>query len=285
LSNRSDVKLIVTDMDGTLLDSRKGVSLHTLSVLDRMRERNILFSVCTGRIQPMTVAFAATLKLQSPYITANGALIYDPVRQETLWGQPLPEDDMIAIADFCEKNDIDYGVLTMETSYFSPLGKTMSRFSSYNELARRLGLPAMQMAFTDPALHCLKGVKACKLLIYDASLKRLPEAEEFLKTRTGAGYTSSEPGLLDIMCKGIDKGTGIAKLANIMGIPRENVCVFGDYLNDIPMFREAGVSVAMGNAAPEVKSAADLVTRTNDEEGVAWAITELLGLLDEPSAL
>lgn len=276
--NYHQIRLIVTDMDETLLTSDKIVSPYTMEVLDEIRQKGILFSICTGRIQPMTVAYARMLKLQSPYITANGALIWDPVAEKALWGEPIEAADVRIMAEFCERNGIDYGVLTMGTSYFSKGGETRKRFNVYNRIAAEQGLPEMDLAQADDGLKCLEGIDTYKFLIWDETLEHIPVAEAFLNTLDGIGFTHSQKGLIDIMHKGIDKGTGVAELAKLLGVKKDEICVFGDYLNDISMFREAGYSVAMANGAPEVKGSAGYITRSNNEDGVAYAIKSIFGL-------
>ena len=88
----------------------------------------------------------------------------------------------------------------------------------------------------------------------------------------GAYITTSGGLNLEVMPRGVDKGTGLAELAAFYGIPLENVMVFGDYDNDLPMFRRAGYPVAMGNAMEDVKRAAWQVTAPNTEDGLAQAI-------------
>jgi hydroxymethylpyrimidine pyrophosphatase-like HAD family hydrolase len=80
------------------------------------------------------------------------------------------------------------------------------------------------------------------------------------------------------MASGVDKGHGVKQLARIMGIKKEEICVFVDYTNDIPMFAEAGLSIALGNGCEELRGRADLVTDSNDRDGVAEAFRKhLLG--------
>ena len=82
----------------------------------------------------------------------------------------------------------------------------------------------------------------------------------------------SEPFFIEVMARGVDKGAAIAGLIERLGLEREDVIACGDGLNDLSMIRYAGLGVAMANAQPEVKEAADVVTLSNDEDGVAEAI-------------
>jgi Cof subfamily protein (haloacid dehalogenase superfamily) len=113
-----------------------------------------------------------------------------------------------------------------------------------------------------------------KLLVAGLPAQEQREMESFIGTLTRLGITSSDSMLLDIIAAGADKGTGVQNLARLMGLDKEEICVFGDYHNDIPMFEAAGFSVAMGNAEDEVKNRATVITGSNDEDGVALAINK-----------
>jgi len=98
---------------------------------------------------------------------------------------------------------------------------------------------------------------------------------DYLETEPELAYTFSEEDLFEVMLKGVDKGRGLEQVAQYYGIPLEEVCAFGDFDNDIPMFERAGTSVAMGNANANLKARATFVTATNDNDGVAKAIEVL----------
>ena len=81
---------------------------------------------------------------------------------------------------------------------------------------------------------------------------------------------------LEIFPRGVDKGTALQAVCDALAIPAEKAIAFGDHEMDIPMLKKAGLGIAMGNAVDSLKEAADVVTRTNDEAGVAWALNGIL---------
>jgi len=115
-----------------------------------------------------------------------------------------------------------------------------------------------------------------KLLLYQIPEQDLESVSAFLDSIPEINYTSSDEGLLDIMAAGTSKGTAVAEVRQLLGLEKDQVCVFGDYINDLTMFSEAGLTVAMANAHEELKSKALYVTDTNDHAGVARAIEALL---------
>jgi Cof subfamily protein (haloacid dehalogenase superfamily) len=111
-----------------------------------------------------------------------------------------------------------------------------------------------------------------KILIAGLTPEDKKTAEAFIDTIGNLSQTSSGPGLLEIMGPGVTKGEGIRFIAKQMGLEKENICVFGDYLNDISMFEAAGLPIAMANADERVKERALAITASNDEDGIARAI-------------
>jgi Cof subfamily protein (haloacid dehalogenase superfamily) len=120
--------------------------------------------------------------------------------------------------------------------------------------------------------------EAGKIVGVSADFARLAALEPKLKSELGdrATVARSQAYYLDVTPPGIDKGTTVAVLAARLAIPLERVVTLGDMENDVPMFRKAGFSIAMGNASAEVKAAAKAVTLTNDEDGFAAAIEGLI---------
>ena len=95
---------------------------------------------------------------------------------------------------------------------------------------------------------------------------------EYIRSIGSLSYTSSEPGLLDVSAPGVDKGEGVRHLARLLGLEKQKIAVFGDFLNDIPLFDQAGLPIAMGNGDEITKAHALAITASNDEDGVARAI-------------
>ncbi len=270
------IKLIVCDMDGTLLKNDKTVSKENRERIEWARAQGTQFSVCTGRIQPMTEYYLKDLALTTPVITANGALIWDPAEQRTLWEKPMDAGEMMELLHFCKRRKLDYCALTMGASFFSPENKRIERFRQYNAMAVKRGLTPMRLEAFDQQFACVKHTPVHKVLILETGQGQLEETKDFLTNLAQTGYTASEDGILDISHSSVNKGKGLLKLCQLLDIAPERVCAMGDYENDIPMLEAAGYSVAMGNGCRAVRERADFVTKTNEESGVACAISHFL---------
>lgn len=273
---RKNIRLVVSDMDGTLLGADKRVSAVTREAIKRAERAGIRFSICTGRIQTMTEYYLGDLQLTTPVITANGALIWDPAGRKALWDQPMDEEELLSLLFFCREHHLDYCALTMGTSYFAADSVRRKRFEQYNEIARSGGFAPMSLAVFDDAFACIRGQKVYKVLINEVVPGQFAAAAAFIDTLKTIGYTSSEDRLLDVADRNISKGEGLKHLAQILGIPTDDVCAVGDYDNDIPMLRASGFPVAMANGCEAIRNVAEFVTKANTEDGVAYLLDQLL---------
>lgn len=266
------IRLVVCDMDGTLLDSKKGLSPATLEAIRAARQKGILTTICSGRVYPMLGFYVHRLALDVPFISSNGAAIVDPIEDRILDHRPVPRDDAERLFVFCKRHGFDYCALGPDGGFFSPGGQCIDRFTNYNRIAREAGLKEMTLRLFDTGHKNGLEHPIHKMLIYRLDKDGRVLTEDFLKSCDSLAYTFSDPLLIDVAASEVDKGYGLRRLARLMGVAMEEICVFGDYVNDLPMFEEAGLSVAMGNACDEVRNRANFVTGSNDNDGVAEAI-------------
>lgn len=270
------IKLIICDMDGTLLSSNKEISAENREAIRYAKSRGVDFSLCTGRIHIMTEFYCQELEQKFPIIASNGAIIWDPTKRQILWDLPMDSGEALRIIDYGEKHNLDYIAITKEGCYYSKKSIRKQRFLQYNDIAMQKDYKTMRVLSIEEGIESIKDEKIYKILICEPEEERYQNVEKFLQTLQQTEYTSSEPTLLDISCKGVSKGAGLEKLSKIMKIPREAICAVGDYENDISMLQYAGLGVAMGNASDVVKAKADYITDTNEANGVAKLIERLL---------
>lgn len=266
------VKLIVCDLDGTLLDSRKLISPASLEAIRALGERSIAVTICTGRIPEMMEAYSRFLGIEGLCVAANGAVILDSRSGETPVLRCADGDEAGRLLAFCAERGFDHIAATMEGCYYSEGSVRIKRFEQYNDMARTGGLGEIPLYPFGGNYGGITGVDIYKVLVSELSGAERRETEAFTGGLPHLDFTSSEPGLLDVGAAAVNKGSALKELARLMGLRTEQICVFGDYQNDIPMFEAAGFSIAMENADETVKSRADAVTGTNDENGVAVAI-------------
>jgi Cof subfamily protein (haloacid dehalogenase superfamily) len=270
----SKIRLVVCDLDGTLLNSQKEISQGNMDAIKEAAKMGVNVTICSGRVMPMVSLYVKKLSLDIPFISSNGGAICNPLTFKALQQKPMPIDETKSLLEFCARLCLDYCALGEDGGFFSRGGHCIERFEKYNYIAEGEGFVGMPLYFFDKEHENALQKPLNKMLIYhDADLTVV---EDYIKTRASLAYTFSDAAVMDVFASGIDKGYGIRELSRVMGIPSKEICAFGDYLNDIPMFQEAGLAVAMGNACDEAKEAADIVTASNDDDGVAVALREYI---------
>jgi Cof subfamily protein (haloacid dehalogenase superfamily) len=266
------VRLIVCDLDGTLLDSRKQISSENLAALREARAKGVFVTLCSGRVHTMLEAYTRLLEIRGPVVTANGAVIVDTRTGEMPYRNFADRDRVSPLLRFCLERGLDVIVVGADGCWYAPGSKRIARFEQYNEIARRDTLPPLPLRRFDPDFReTLKG-DIYKVLVSGLSPEAQVQVEAQIRSIGGLSVTSSEGGLLDIGAPGIDKGQGVRILAKLLGVEKREICVMGDYRNDIPMLEYAGLPIVMGNAGDDVKRHALAVTAANDDDGVARAV-------------
>lgn len=270
LQLKAPIKLVMCDLDGTLLNSRSKVSQATKDAIARAAKHGIKVSIASGRCYPMQLAIAKEIGVTAPVITANGAQIIDTETDLPVYSNVLPDSLLIKTLSTLRELGVDCSALGYDICMFS-IGNDirLDFYRACREHAAGLGLSLIPPEFFAEDFSNVIGRHTAKLLVSERTGSDCERAREALSGNEAFDIYYSSPTLLEIMPTGIDKGTGVAKTAEYLGIPTESVAVFGDYDNDLPMFRKAGLPVAMGNALPGVKEQALYVCESNDNDGVA----------------
>lgn len=256
------IKAVFFDIDGTLVSFKTHeISENTLNVLYELKRRGIRLYISSGRhrlIMDNLSGFPF-----DGYVCMNGALVIDD--GQVVYGHPLDPADAATVADFAERNRIPC-VLFAEKDIV---------MNCHNEL-------------TDQVFKMIRLPKPLPSPLAPYLDKPVYQFTIFINRETEAGLLPSlghsvaerwHPEFTDIDPENISKAEGISKVIARHGIAREEVMAIGDGGNDISMIRYAGIGVAMGNAADDVKMHADYVTSDVDEDGVVAAVRHF-GLLD-----
>lgn len=271
-----NIRMVVCDLDQTLLNSDATLSAENLAAIRAAEAKGIFVTICSGRIFTMLEAYAWTLDIQGPVITTNGAAIVDGKTGKLLSKHSIPREAAVKMLDYARERNYDYSALTGQVSFFSGNSLRIKRFERYNEIAEAGGLEGMRLEYFDGRSYADIENDILKMLLYQIPEDDFASVTAFLDKIPEICYTSSDEGLLDVMAAGTNKGSAVAEVRELLGLEKNQVCVFGDYINDLPMFEEAGLTVAMANAHEELKKQALYVTDTNDQAGVARAIEALM---------
>ncbi|PRA78541.1 HAD family hydrolase [Microbacterium sp. MYb66] len=267
------MRLIATDLDGTLLDSSSAVTPRTRAALDAARHRGVHVVPVTAR-QPIGLrAIAADAAFEGWALCSNGAYAVHLDDGRMLFAEELPADTIRTLAEALRASIPGLLFASVREG-----GETFVAQHGYAEIAD------LSDHKRDPATMGgvpLDQVLAAPSLKFVIRHPELAPAALFDTLRslglTGFEATLSGAPFVEVMAEGVTKATGLARLCAHLGIDRAEVVAFGDALNDVEMLRWAGHGVAMADAEPVVQDAADEVTGSNDGDGVAQVIERLLG--------
>ena len=260
-------KVLVLDIDGTLTNSKKEITPATLAAVSELQRRGHVVVLASGRPTAGLREMTARLHFAENggyIISYNGGCVTHVPTGETVFKNVLP--------DYVPQWMHHYA-LEHEMGMCSYLGDSMlmgtpsNRYLEYEARINGIGITPVE-SFA-PYQH----TDLYKVLM-TVTPTRAAELEKRLAHRF-IGRLSiyrSEPYFIEVMPRGINKAAAIAGLLERLGLEREDTIACGDGLNDLTMIRYAGLGVAMGNAQPAVKAEADLVTLTNDEDGLVPVI-------------
>ena len=254
-------RLVATDLDGTLLRPDQSVSARTRAVLARVEEAGVPFVMVTGRPPRWMPPVVEQTGHRGLAVCANGAMVYDLHTEQVVESALLDEHAAASVVDALRAAlpDIAFAVERVDSGF-------------HHEQSYVPGGPRPETV-PRPVEELVVGGVA-KLLARHRDYtgdELLAAAREAVGDRATLTHSSSE-GLLEISAVGISKASGLAAYAERHGVDAAQVVAFGDMPNDLPMLAWAGHSVAVSNAHPEVLAAADEVTGSNSEDGVAQVL-------------
>lgn len=257
------IKLVALDLDDTLLDSSRRISPRNKAAIAAAAARGVTVTLATGRMYRATRPYAADLGVDVPLIVYNGAMIKKGLSGETMFHQPLAPKTTALVLELLRRHGW-YGQVYEDDELYA------ARYTAEADIYfRQTGVRARTVgeAFYTRSWRSTKVVTI-------APAAQVPAIMHWLQAELGetAYVTTSKPMYVDVLHPDVSKGRALARLAQQLGVARQEVMAVGDSLNDVEMLSYAGLGVAMGNARDEVKERADAVTAANDEDGVAEAI-------------
>lgn len=261
------IKAIFFDIDGTLVPFGAGaVPEEVACAISHVRRCGIKVFVATGRHIDW-VDNLGDIEFDG-YLTANGSICLESDRKTCFFSHGIPDADIDRLISFAPRCPLPVVVVPEAGGHF------ITRIDdNVLKVADLLKVPPLQVRPLEEA----RGRKVVQLMVFGSEKER-KESGIFDSVLLESEATSWNPLFCDVVPRGIDKGVGIDMMLRHFGIRLCDSVAFGDGGNDIAMLRHAGIGVAMGQSAPDVKSAADLITDPVDRHGVVNAF-RLMGLL------
>ena len=276
------VKLIALDLDGTLFNSQSQISAHNIDTIKKANEAGATVVISTGRPYsglPFEQLKGSGIRFA---ITTNGSAIYEIESGKCLFEEAMDEDIILPILDFLLTKDIHMDAFIGGKGY-TPVQCVAAGQKLANPPALKHYILNTRVRVDNLPLF----IHENQLKVQKMTLNFYPEGDVFKDREEVRKYLESNPAVttvsggynnLEFTRADVNKGVGLQKMAQLLDIPVAQTMAVGDTENDLAIIRAAGFGVAMGNATAAVKSAADYITTSNDEDGVATAIAHFLRL-------
>lgn len=262
-------RLVATDVDGTLLDPDDRVPPRAAAAIGRLVAAGVGFVLVTGRPPRWIPPVVAELGVVRLAVCANGGVLYDAVDDRVLWARTLAVPTLAELAAAATEVLPGCG-LAVERVGTGAFDDAADQFVAEPDYRHAWPAPDNAVAHRSALLDrpAVKLLIRCPDLSSDAMVAALaPVIGE------RADLTFSHPhGLVEVSPPGVTKASGLAEVADRLGVTAADVVAFGDMPNDLPMLRWAGHGVAMGNAHPALLDVADEVTAGNGDDGLALVL-------------
>lgn len=292
-------KLIAIDIDGTLLKTDKTLSPSTIKAIKEARQKGVKIILATGRPIQGVEKYTKELNINSEEdygISCSGAFVQCLGTKEVLFESTLSYDDLQFLYNMAEELKITLNILlqkddliltptlnltTQLEAMLSNLNMQVVDFNTLTEdiVINRAVYINENTNFTEHLLNVIKRNNySLNLPETSTGNDELVLDKDNLPEELFNKFTVLRPSFntLEILSKGVSKGTGVKLIAEKLGIKQDEIICIGDSGNDIAMIEYAGLGVAMGNASPHVKEVADFITLSNEEDGVAHVINKFI---------
>lgn len=267
-------KLIVSDVDGTLLNDEGHVTPRTSEAIAQLKDKGHIFTIATGRQYGATRSLLNTIPwLDSYIITTNGASVKHIRTGEVFYNESIDPDIAKQIVNICLSNNSFFRIYSDQEMYaistepfIEYLREEMENYPTHLKYTITTGTDPYEMLARGGALKV--GLRHMRGEPYGAdtlAIKELPGIDMYKSYRS----------TYDIVKKGISKALGIQRLCEHYGIHPDDTIVFGDEDNDVHMFKFAGVSVAMEVCSDDLKKCASFITGSNNLDGIPKALIRL----------
>jgi len=265
---RACARLLALDLDGTLLRADGSISASTLCALRAAQARGLRLLFVTARPPRRVRLVSAACELSGIAICGNGSVLYDLNANRLLYQERLRAEHASLLVESLR-------TAVPDVAFAVEVGLQYGCDSNYailSEHAKDRADPLMRRA--DALELCREGVTKLIVQQLDWPLPELLEMTRvFASSRAAVSHSGSH--FVEVTAPDVNKATALQRYCAAQGIAAGEVIAFGDMPNDLPMLRWAGCGIAVANAHPDVLAAADLVTRSNDADGVALALERL----------
>jgi len=267
------IKMVVTDMDGTLLDKNSKISETNLQMIRELQSKGILFTVATGRCEQLIKEYKSELQLQLPAILYNGSIIMNLDNNDYIYKESINKTIALEIANYLQSKNVVYMLYTSDAIHTIP----NERWDYFNR--RKETLPIEQQSTFKRITtneEIIGNNDIPKILILEENEEKKDHLYDQIIKYPGITVSKSSSVFIDINPENTSKGDAVKYLAAKHNIEMTDVLVLGDQDNDHSMFDVAGYTVATNNAIEPLKQRADFITKNCYDDGFEHALRKLI---------
>lgn len=265
------MKCFSIDLDGTLLNSRHEISDESLKILQYLQEQGHSIIFNTGRAIDDVIKYEAVQKITAPIFSINGTVLYSETR-DVLFEASLSVSLYKELMQILKEIGLWIMVYTNKRGF--PCRYPAIQDKSPEEIEKIFHNFDYDQILDEEDLKIYKIMAAAPV----DQLQKIDLVKQSIEGKFDISMASSYTNVVEITSKEANKGEALRRYQQIMGLKFDEIYAFGDGGNDISQFKAATTSVAMANAPLFVQQEADVISKTNDEDGFAYAVRHLLGI-------
>ena len=267
-----NIKIVFCDIDGTLVDDDKKISQITKETIKKLTKKGIYVVLVSGRDYIHTVKKSIDANASNIIISSNGALIYDYSKEIAIYADRINSEKVKTMSDYCNNNKVGLLIRSLSGRYYNDyliaVDESIDKYKKLHDNTDFNSIYASQLLLVSKDKNNILNAQS---LAKNIGLEVTNYSESFIKRRLLDTYS------VDINNKNVSKGAAITYLLEYLNIEKENSMCFGDFINDIDMFKSCKIKVAMKNACDELKNQADFITEyDNNNNGVANFLNKYL---------
>ena len=268
------IELVIFDVDGTLVNDNGEIGDRTKKFIRELKKLGVLFSFASGRLHSALIPLADELKIYSPLISLDGSVIKSVAGKHFVYRSFLTKNQVAKAIEYSEKYLINIALCHAEAIYYteqnSVIPKLMDKFgtqyqevNSYDDYKTK----TLEIVFAGDNRRAVEFIRDKLSFPFTLGISL-----SFFKSQTHEGIY-----YLEVRRSGSSKKKAMQRLIKFLKIKEERTAVLGDWYNDISLFESKAIKIALKNSIPELKKTADhVLKKTNNEEGVADFLEELL---------
>ncbi|MCA9529462.1 MAG: HAD family phosphatase [Myxococcales bacterium] len=264
----TEIRLVIADVDGTLVTDDKALTDRARRAVRALRERDIAFTITSGRPPKGLRMLIEPLELDAPVAAFNGGMLVEP-DLSVIEEQTVPSDVVGEVIETLRSHQLDVWV-------YRGVDWLILRSDDSGHVDRE----QRTVQFAPEVVDDFDGLRerVVKIVGVSDDHERVARCAEDVRGALGehVSATRSQPYYLDVTHPDANKGAVLERLSSLLDVPAEQIATIGDMPSDVPMFERSGLSIAMGNASEDVQRAADERTASNGEEGFAKAMERYL---------